>query len=82
MNDITHIDDFRSIYNKEISLWDNLWYCGAALSWMGEEDMAFEQYLTCAMPNCMHGRAIANVSKFRPAAQQTTYILVYPPCTT
>ena len=36
-NNITHVDDFRSFYDKEINLAQNPWHCGVALSWMGED---------------------------------------------
>ena len=63
-NKITHVDDFRRFYNKKINMMGNPWHCGAALSWMGEEDMEeFELDLRCATPVCLRGMAIADMSK-------------------
>ena len=62
LNEIRHVDDFRNISGKEIRLVDNPWHCGAALSWMGEEDMEFEHDLRCATPVCRRDMAIANMS--------------------
>ena len=62
-NEITGIDDFRSFYDRKINLNENPWHCGAALSWMGEEDMEFERLLVCATPFCLRDMAIADMSK-------------------
>ena len=62
-NKLTHISDFRSLYLRNISLRNNPWRCGVELSWMGEEDMGFEQDLICATPACRRGLAIAEMSK-------------------
>ena len=62
-NEITHIGDVRSLHIREINLRFNPWHCGEELSWMGEEDMGFERGLTCATPACLHGMAIADMSK-------------------
>ena len=64
-NELNHIDDFRRIYDEDIYLSNNPWHCGAELSWMGEEDMVFERNLKCATPDCLHDRAIADMSEFR-----------------
>ena len=64
-NDITHVDDFRSLYDEEIKMGQNPWHCGAALSWMGEEDMEFKDPLVCATPACLRDVAIADMSKLR-----------------
>ena len=63
-NKLTYIDNFRIHYKKAIDLRDNPWHCGTALSWMGEDDMAFEDGLTCETPACMQGIAIADMSKY------------------
>ena len=68
INKLTYIDDFRSFYEKTIGLMDNPWHCGAAISWMGEEDMQFEFGLTCATPDCLHGTTVADMSKYHKAA--------------
>ena len=63
-NNLTHIDDFRTLFKGVIDLRRNPWHCGEDLSWMGEEDMRFERGLTCASPPCLHGMAIADMSKW------------------
>ena len=63
-NKLSYVDDFRSYHIKSINLLGNPWHCDASLSWMGEEDMAFEKGLTCATPSCLHGMAIADLSKY------------------
>ena len=62
-NKLTHMDDFRIYYTEEIRLGANPWHCGTALSWMGEDDMAFEYGLVCETPACLQGIAIADMSK-------------------
>ena len=62
-NNLTHIDDFRSLCIKIIILGRNPWDCVAELSWMGEADMSFQHDLTCATPTCRHGMAITVMSK-------------------
>ena len=62
-NKLIHVDDFRGCYMGGINLKANPWHCDATLSWMGAEDMAFEKSLTCVSPPCVHGMAIANMSK-------------------
>ena len=64
-NNITHVDDFRSFYDRDINLAENPWHCGVALSWMGDEDMEFESMLVCATPVCRRNMAIAKMSKLR-----------------
>ena len=64
-NEITHVDDFRNFSDKDIRMVNNPWHCGAALSWMGEDDMKFEHRLRCATPVCRRGVAIANMSKLK-----------------
>ena len=73
LNKLTYIDDFRSFYEKEIGLLGKPWHCGAALSWMGEENTTFEFGLTCATPDCLHGTAVAAMSKYNKAASYTEY---------
>ena len=63
-NKLTHIDDFRIYYKKAINLVGNPWHCGTALSWMGEDDMAFEDRLVCETPDCLQGNPIADMSKY------------------
>ena len=63
MNEITCVDDFRSFYDGKISLNGNPLHCGAALSWLGEEDMKFERHLVCAAPVCLRDMTIAKMSK-------------------
>ena len=63
-NKITDIADFRNYYVGDIGLKGNPWHCGPELSWMGEADEAFEGGLTCATPNCLRGRTIADMSKY------------------
>ena len=63
LNNITHVDDFRGFYDKKINLMENPWHGGEALSWMGEEDMEFENGLTCATPVCLRNMTIADMSK-------------------
>ena len=76
-NKITHIDDFRSFYDRGIYLGGNPWHCGATLSWMGEEDMAFEKGLVCATPACLRDMPIADMSKLsKPLTQSGGYILL------
>ena len=62
-NTLNYVDDFRSLYVRIIDLRNNPWHCDAELSWMGEEEMGFEKRLTCATPTCLHGMAIADMSK-------------------
>ena len=62
-NEITRVDDFRSFYAMQINLNGNPLHCGAALSWMGEEEMEFEKDLVCATPTCLRDMAIADMSK-------------------
>ena len=62
-NKLTHIDDVRSLDIRVMNLMFNPWHCSEELSWMGEEDMGFERGLTCATPSCLHGMAIADMSK-------------------
>ena len=62
-NKLTHVEDFRSYYMGIINLGANPWHCDGKLSWMGEEDMDFEEFLTCASPSCVEGTAIASMSK-------------------
>ena len=62
-NEITHVGDFRGFYDKKINLNGNQWHCGAALSWMGEENLEFERNLVCATPFCLRDMAIAEMSK-------------------
>ena len=62
-NNLTHIGDFRSFNVTVIMLRGNPLHCNEELSWMGEEDMSFEEGLTCATPTCLHGIAIADMSK-------------------
>ena len=61
-NKINGIADFRNYYVGYIGLMGNPWHCGPELSWMGEVDETFEGGLTCATPNCMRGRTIADMS--------------------
>ena len=42
----------------------NPWHCGTALSWMGKDDMAFEDGLVCETPYCLQGNPIADMSKY------------------
>ena len=63
-NQLTSIDDFRIYYKKKIYLVGNPWHCGTTLSWMGEDDMAFEVGLVCETPTCVQGIAIADMSKY------------------
>ena len=63
-NALKHIDDFRSFCVMDINLRHNPLHCGVELSWMGEPDMGFEKHLTCATPLCLHGMAIADMSKW------------------
>ena len=63
-NNFTHIDDFRTLFKGLIDLRRNPWHCGEDLYWMGEEEMRFERGLTCASPPCLHGMAIADMSKW------------------
>ena len=63
-NESTSIDDFRIYYKKKIYLVGNPWHCGTTLSWMGEDDMAFEVGLVCETPICVQGIAIADMSKY------------------
>ena len=62
-NKLNHIDDFRNLYARNINLRHNPLHCDTELSWMGEEDMSFEKGLTCTTPSCLHGMAIADMSK-------------------
>ena len=62
-NNLTHIGDFRCLNVKVIKLLYNPWHCNEELSWMGEEDMSFEEGLTCATPTCLQGIAITDMSK-------------------
>ena len=62
-NKLTQIYDVRSLHKIGMNLMSNPWHCGEALSWMGEEDLEFERGLTCATPACLHGMAIADMSK-------------------
>ena len=62
-NKLSHIDDFRIYYTKAIYLVGNPWHCGMAMSWMGEDDMKFEDRLACETPACLQGIAIADMSK-------------------
>ena len=63
-NKISHIEDFRTLYDEQIYLSNNPWHCGAELSWMGEVDMNFERSLKCATPDCLCDRAIADMGEF------------------
>ena len=63
-NELTSIDDFRIYYKMKIYLVGNPWHCETALSWMGEDDMAFEVGLVCGTPTCVQGIAIADMSKY------------------
>ena len=81
-NKITHIEDFRNFSTEIIHLRDNPWHCGAAISWMGEEDMEFERDLTCATPDCLHNRIIADMSKFHFVARGTEFDLMRDPSQT
>ena len=63
-NKLTRIGDFRIYYKKEINLVANPWHCGTALSWMGEDDMAFEGRLVCETPDCLQGNPIADMGKY------------------
>ena len=63
---LTYIDNFCIDYKKAIALKGNPWHRGTALSWKGEDDMAFENGLFCETPACMQGMAIADMSKYRP----------------
>ena len=65
-NKLTYIDNFRIDYKKAIAWNGSPWHCGTALSWKGEDDMAFEDGLTCETPACMQGIAIADMSKYTP----------------
>ena len=67
-NRLTNIDDFRIYYKNMMILGGNPWHCGTALSWMGEDDMAFENGLTCATPACLQGIAISDMSKYNKSA--------------
>ena len=62
-NQLNNIDDFRRLYANNIYLRNNPWHCGAELSWMGDDDMAFERGLICATPTCLEGKAITDMSK-------------------
>ena len=64
-NKLTSIDDFRIYYKNAISLSGDPWHCETALSWMGEDDIAFGYGLTCEAPACLQGIAIAYVSKYK-----------------
>ena len=62
-NELDHIEDFHFHYKKKINLKDNPWHCGMALSWMGKDDMGFEEGMVCETPACLQGTAIADMSK-------------------
>ena len=64
-NKLTSIDDFRIYYKNAIYLSGDPWHCETALSWMGEDDIAFGYGLTCETPACLQGIAIAYVSKYK-----------------
>ena len=64
-NLLTYIDDFRPYYNKYISILGNPWHCGSELSWMGEEDNAFEKNMRCATPIRLKGKKISDMGKYR-----------------
>ena len=63
-NKLNNIDDFRSLCEGYINLWNNPWHCDVQLSWMGEENMDFEQGLICTTPTCLHGMPITEMSKY------------------
>ena len=63
-NNLTHIGDLRTLFTGLMDLRHNPWHCDEDLSWMSEEDMRFERGLTCATPSCLHGMAIADMSKW------------------
>ena len=67
-NELTTIDDFRIYYKKNIRLAGNPWHCGTSLSWMGEDDMPFENGLVCETPACKQGIAISDMSKYNKSA--------------
>ena len=62
-NKLNHVDDFHFHYKNTINLKDNPWHCEKALSWMGKDDMGFEDGMVCEMPVCLRGNAIADMSK-------------------
>ena len=63
-NQLAHMDDFRIYYKNMIYFKGNPWHCGTALSWMGEDDMAFENGLVCETPACLQGIAISDMSNY------------------
>ena len=63
-NKLFHVDDVRGFNIRQLFMMENPWHCDEELSWMGEEDMDFEQGLTCATPTCLHGMVIADMSKW------------------
>ena len=67
-NNLNHIDDFRSVYLRDINLRNNPWHCGAEISWIDKREMDFERGLICTTPTCLHGMAIAEMSQ---------YVLIY-----
>ena len=76
-NKLNHIDDFRNLYVRAIYLRSNPWHCGVELSWMGEDDNDFEQGLTCATPTCLHGMAIADMSKWIILSINLRFLMLY-----
>ena len=81
-NKITHFEDFRNFSTETIHLGDNPWHCGAAISWLRKEYMEFERDLTCATPDCLHNRIIADMSKFHVVAQCTEFDVIADPSQT
>ena len=62
-NEIAHVDDLWSFSDIEVNLIDNPLHCGAASSWMGEEDLMLEHGFTCATPVCLQDMVIADMSE-------------------
>ena len=63
-NNLTYMYDFRNDYVGKIGLLKNPWHCGPQISWMGEDNNAFERDLTCATPICMRGRSISAMGEY------------------
>ena len=63
-NKLSRIDDFSIYYKKAITLAGTPWHCEMALSWMSEDDMAFDDRLVCETPDCLWGILIADMSKY------------------
>ena len=62
-NRIASIGDFRKVYQGQIFIKNNPWYCGRKISWMLDANTSVMNQHKCQAPPCLRGKSISNLSK-------------------